>query len=302
MKLADVVGALRRRWYVLLAGILIAAGGATYVWMTVSPEYERTASQLLLPGKATIPEDANPYLFVGGLYQVADILVRAIGPDDVAAATAEHPDATVAVTRDTAAGAVMIVTVTASSEDAAATVLENVTALTASRLGELQDEKSIPGDERIELVPLTNATQSVVIQKTRMLTAAAVGIGGLALGAVAAVLADTFLRSRRRARTLRDPQDSGPADELRDGDEGSEEPGSAEVEAPDADAPDPDAIEAAEHPASAEPDDERVRETVAPSAIRGGRSAGRARPRRRGSWQDPGEDRMDAFEIEREVG
>lgn len=201
MKLADVLGALRRRWYVIVAGVLIAVGAFFALWTTIPSEYERTATQLLLPGEATIPEDANPYLFIGGLYQVADILVRAIGPDDVAAVTADFPGATVTVSRDTAAGAVMIVTVNAPSDEAAAAVLDDVLALTESRLEQLQNAQRIPVDERVDMVPLTGASESVVIDKNRVLVSVAATVAILALGAGAAVLSDTLLRSRRRRRS-----------------------------------------------------------------------------------------------------
>lgn len=201
MKLADVLGALRRRWYVLVVGILVAGAAAYGVWSYVPPEYERTATQLLLPGEATIPEDANPYLFVGGLYQVADILVRAIGPDDLAAVTDAYPGTEVTVSRDTAAGSVMIVSVTAPSDTAAQRVLGDMLELTGSKLVALQDEQQIPADERIDMVPLTQATDSVVIQKDRMTFTAVTAIGLVALTGVLAVLLDTLLRLRRRARS-----------------------------------------------------------------------------------------------------
>ncbi|MFS0866264.1 hypothetical protein AB3M83_02885 [Microbacterium sp. 179-B 1A2 NHS] len=198
MKLADALGALRRRWYILLAGLLIAAGASYAVWNVVPPEYERTATRLLLPGAATLPKDANPYLYVGGLFQVADILVRAISADDITALTDGHPGATVSVSRDVAAGAVMIVSVSASTDGAADEVLEQVLALTEQRLTELQDEQRISPAERIEVVPLTDATASVVNQKNRLLYTVGAGLAVVAIGAILAVLTDTLLRSRRR--------------------------------------------------------------------------------------------------------
>jgi capsular polysaccharide biosynthesis protein len=198
MKLADVLTALRRRWYVVLAGILAAAGAAFFTWGAVSPQYERVGTQLLLPGLATIPEDANPYLYVGGLYQIADVIVRAIGAEDISEVTDEYPGTEVLVGRDQSAGAVVTVTVTATSDEAADEVLDDMLAVTERTLDELQDEQSIPDDQRVSLTPLTQAAESTVIQKTRMLTTALVG-GVLLVGGVgAAVLIDSLLRARRR--------------------------------------------------------------------------------------------------------
>lgn len=223
MKLADVIGALRRRWYIVLVSILAATAAAYGAWAVVPAEYGRAASQLLLPGEATIPEDANPYLYVGGLYQVADILVRSIGPDDVAALTDGYPGSGVAVTRDTAAGAVMLISVTAESEAAAGDVLDRTLDLIDVKLAELQEEQRIPADERVDLVPLTHDSASVVGQKNRILMTGVAGVGVFALGIGATVLIDTMVRSRRRARssiarrvTPRSVDDGTPGTEVAD--------------------------------------------------------------------------------------
>jgi hypothetical protein len=198
MKVADVLSALRRRWYVVLISILAAAGAGYSAWGTVPPQYERVGTQLLLPGLATIPEDANPYLYVGGLYQIADVIVRAIGPEDIAEIAGENPGTEIVVERDQSAGAVVVVTVTASSDAAAEASLDDMLVVTERTLGELQDEQRIPEDQRVSLSPLTQATESTVIQKTRMLITALVG-GVLLVGGIgAAVLIDSLVRARRR--------------------------------------------------------------------------------------------------------
>lgn len=199
MKLADVVTAFRRRWYIVLAAILVAAGASYYLWTNIPPEYERTGTQLLLPGLATIPEDANPYLYVGGLFQVTDVLVRAVGAEDIEDAAQDFPGTNVAVTRDQAAGAVVIVTVTASSDVAAEAVLDDMLVVTERTLEKLQDEQNIPPAERVSLTPLTKSLESEVIQKTRLVTTAIVGGVLLVAGLAIAVLVDNLLRSRRRA-------------------------------------------------------------------------------------------------------
>jgi len=253
MKLADVIGALRRRWYILVVGALVAAATAYGAWTMIPPEYERSASQLLLPGEATLPEDANPYLFVGGLYQVADILVRAIGPDDIAVATAGELGATISVTRDTAAGAVMLVTVSASSENGADIVLGRALALVEERLEKLQADKAIPLDERVDLVPLTHDSASVIVQKNRIMLTAVAGVAVLALGAGCAVLADTLIRLRRRSRTRGDTRSAG-AGLVADADKVSEEATTASAVASTADNRSPESFEV-----SPDPVDDRAR-------------------------------------------
>lgn len=200
MKLADVLGALKRRWYVAAISVLLAAGVAHIAWSNVPPEYERSASQLLLPGEATLPEGSNPYLFIGGLSQAGDILVRAVGEDDVAEAVADYPETQVAVVRDAAAGSVILTTVTAQSDEGARSVLDAMLEINAATLDRLQNEQEIPRDERITMMPLTQATSSSVVQKTRIVLTLVAGAVVVVVGIVLAVLIDGALRSRLRSR------------------------------------------------------------------------------------------------------
>ncbi|MCK6079864.1 hypothetical protein KZX37_04420 [Microbacterium sp. EYE_5] len=341
MKLADVIGALRRRWYVLVVGVIVAAAAAYGAWTVIPPEYERSASQLLLPGEATIPDDANPYLFVGGLYQVADILVRAIGPDDIAQATADAPGASIAVSRDTAAGAVMLVTVSASSEEDADVVLATALQLIETRLGELQDEQGIPTDERVDLVPLTHDSASVVVQKNRILVTGVVGLVIAMLSVAIAVLGDTLIRLRRRRRSRSEQTplratadeviiDAGAAGSaMEDGEAATSDADRADADSPDVGAPervvraeassapladageDPDeAVEPDRGDTSATPEGKAVQNMPGGSA--GGRPRkGRPVGARRRNWQAPhpaaDDDAfvagpMGPFESEREAG
>jgi len=99
MNIADMMGALRRRWYVLVVGLLVAVAAAYGAWSVVKVDYTRTATQLMLPGPGTIPEDANPFLYVGGLSQAADVLTRKMGsPDVIADVTDAYPDADITIT------------------------------------------------------------------------------------------------------------------------------------------------------------------------------------------------------------
>ena len=83
MNFALTLSGLWRRWYIVFPGLIVAAAVAVGAWSVIPPGYERSATQLLIPGADSLPEGANPYLFLGGLSPAADVLVRAIGAENV---------------------------------------------------------------------------------------------------------------------------------------------------------------------------------------------------------------------------
>jgi hypothetical protein len=90
--------------------------------------------------------------------------------------------------------------------------------VTEQTLEKLQDDQSIPGDERVTLTPLTQSAESTVVQKTRMVSTAITAVAVLVVSLGAAVLIDNLLRSRRRGRRTLVFADEIP-DDVRIGDE-----------------------------------------------------------------------------------
>ncbi|WCD92912.1 hypothetical protein [Microbacterium sp. nov. GSS16] len=209
MNIADMMGALRRRWYVLVVGVLVAAAAAYGVWTVVKVDFTRTATQLMLPGPATIPEDANPFLYVGGLSQAADVLTRKMGaPDVLADVNDAHPDVEITVTRDPlSSGPVLLITAVSQSDAAAGQAVEELVRLTDTTLRDIQSTERIPDAERITLVTLTQDSEGVVGTKNRMVAAggAGLGVGVLTLLLVALIDGLARSRSRRRGRKRRVP-------------------------------------------------------------------------------------------------
>lgn len=222
MKFSDTLRKLWRRWYIVLPGVIVAAALAVGAWYSIPPGYERSATQLLIPGAASMPEGANPYLFLGGLAPAADVLVRAVGSENVLnEMVAEHPDTKIAITRDTTtAGPVMLIVVTAPSDAAAQEVLDLLVTRTATVLEDLQTTEKIASNNRVTVLPITVDTKSVLQQRTRMVGAAGAGVAGVVLTLLLAGLVDGFSsKRRRRARSDKkgrspgpDPEDSPPHD------------------------------------------------------------------------------------------
>ena len=200
MNFTDTLSGLWRRWYVILPGILIAASLAVSAWFIVPPGYERSSTQLLIPGAQSMPEGANPYLFLGGLAPAADVIVRAVGSENlINEVIAEHPGVEVEVTRDTSAGGPVILTVvTAASDAAAEEVLGLLGERTAAVVDEIQETEGIAAENRMTVLPITIDSQSVLKERNRFLAVGAAGLIGLALTLLISALVDGFSLQRKR--------------------------------------------------------------------------------------------------------
>lgn len=199
MDLGETIRKLLRRWYILLAGMLLAVGAAAGVWLQVSPGFERTASLVLLPGRASLPEPGhNPYLYIGGLTQAADVVVRAVGSKNTLhEITEDFPGTAVEVTRDpTTAGPLIRIAVTAPSDDEAAAVLALLVERTGTELELLQNAELIPDNDRISIVPVTIDAQSEPKNRTRLILSAGAGIAVVGLTLVLAAMLEGLSRRR----------------------------------------------------------------------------------------------------------
>jgi hypothetical protein len=200
MNLADALRALVRRWYITAPGILLAVAVALAAWVTIKPAYERTATLLLLPNQSSVPTGSNPYLYIGGLTQAADVIVRAVNSEAVTGEiSSEHPGTEISVYRDpTTSGPVLLVDVTAPTDAAASEALEQTVTATSSALDDIQTKAHVTEEDRITMAPVTVDTSSTLVQKKRMMVAG---------GAPAAVVVITLLvvaavdgHSQRRKR------------------------------------------------------------------------------------------------------
>jgi len=213
VNLADTLRGLLRRWYIVVPGIVVAIAVAIGAWTVIKPDYERTATQLLLPGTTSIPEAGNPYLFLGGLSQAADVLVTAMSADnELDPILADHPGAKIEVTRDPAtSGPMVLTTVTAGSDQEAGEMIHAAVSQTEDALGNLQDVDGITTDNRIGIKTITIDQQSTLQQKNRLLSVAVAAIVVLLLTFVVASLVDGLSTRRRRAAASSSPDDDEDA-------------------------------------------------------------------------------------------
>jgi hypothetical protein len=213
---ADTIRGLLRRWYIVIPGLVVTAAIVLGAWLAIPTGYQRSATQLLLPGANSMPAGANPYLFLGGLSPAADVLVRAIGANNVLNEVVEkHPGVQIEISRDTTtAGPIILITVTAGSDADAGAVLGLLIDRTSTVLDELQQEENIPAANRVSVIPVTVDTKSTLQQRSRILGAGGAGIVGLVLTLLIAGLVDGSSAQRKR-RELSPGDDADTVADLR---------------------------------------------------------------------------------------
>ncbi len=202
---------LWRRWYILAPGFLVAAALAFGAWQVIPPKYERTATQLLLPGTRSLPENANPYYYLGGLTQAADVLVRALSSDNVMnEVERDFPGASTQVTRDpSTSGPVVYIVVSARSDQQAAQVMDMMIERTATELDALQSDNRAARADKITIIPVSIDHQSTLRQREKLVTT--VGVFGFICALtvlVAALVEGLSIRARSRGAGPVTPQSS----------------------------------------------------------------------------------------------
>ena len=197
--------ALWHRWYITVPSLVLAAVLAGLAWWVVPPTYERTASQLLVPGAGTVPPRGNPYFYLSGLAQAADVIVRAVGSENVVHEIDQSfSDVEIEVTRDpSTAGPVILVRVEAPSDADAAAVLDLLVTRTKVVLEDLQASDHVAPSDRILVQTITIDQQGSLRQRNRIVATGAVGAIIAILGLLMAALVDGL--SARRRRRLDDP-------------------------------------------------------------------------------------------------
>jgi hypothetical protein len=212
MKPADLLWRLRRRWYLVIPGLLLAVAAVAGVWNAVGPEYERTGTQMLLPGPASLPEDAtNPFLFLGGLSLPADVIVQSVSGENVLGDVLDRfPGAEVVVDRGVGSAPVIRITVAANDDDSAEQLLAIMMDRTVATLEEIQTSESIAAGDRMSLITLAVDTESTLRQRTRTVAAVGAGVAVAIIALAVAALADGLATRRRRAAKVSDRGDHGP--------------------------------------------------------------------------------------------
>lgn len=170
MRLTQVLRSLLRRWYLTIPALLATAGLCLFTMNAVQPTYQAKATVLLLPPSKQLPEGANPFLFLGGMQQAAEVLATFLSGDaQQKAFAAQNPTATYVIDLDrTTSGPVLSVTATDRTSGGALDATADVLAAIPTGLAELEKSASVPDSSSIEI--LTLAKDEVATQDTKAMT------------------------------------------------------------------------------------------------------------------------------------
>lgn len=217
MRISETIRSLRRRWYVLVAGALLTAGLGWGVFNYIPVKYETAGSQLLMPPAATVGEDGNPYLFLGGMNEALDVLIRrsnsAESSDPI---LNQFPDAEYTVSRDyQTPSPILIIEVSAPSEKEAIQLLTAAMSTVSQNLVAMQEEDDVPQSMVISTRDLEVPEDATVNSKMAMQTTVlAVGVGLVGTIMLTGFLDGALLRrtpgpSSRRAKGRGNETDGG---------------------------------------------------------------------------------------------
>ncbi|MFG2112032.1 chain length determinant protein [Streptomyces sp. NPDC048718] len=204
MDLAEIFRVMRRRWYVLLPGLLLTAGLVVGAWRVLPVSYSSQSTVALLNSRKGAAADGNPFLSMEpSLTGMADSLARNVNSDAAKAdlkraGLTEKYEVKIA---DNAQGPLLWITVT--GHDPAAVLGGNRTlmAFTGKRLQELQADQKVAPDAMIRITTIVPPQKPEAQLKS---TIQYLVMGG-GLGIVLSLVATFFAEARRRGRGTTTP-------------------------------------------------------------------------------------------------
>jgi hypothetical protein len=227
MDLAEIFRVLRRRWYVLLPGLLLTAALIVGVVVLVPVSYQSQSTVVLLNSqKATVAYDGNPFLSTQtSLTGMADSLARNLNSDDslrdlkARGATGTFE----AKLADNAQGPLLWLTVTGTDKAAVLSSDKILTAYAEERLDQFQKQQSVAPKAMIRMTTIVSPQNPVAQTKTRLEYLIMAG----ALGLVVTLVAAFYMEARKRPRA---PEPQAPP-------EGPRQPGATAAASPAAEEP-----------------------------------------------------------------
>ncbi|MRH28169.1 hypothetical protein GH740_02430 [Microbacterium sp. SYP-A9085] len=212
MGIREISGALGRRWYVLIVGVILTLGGAWFVYTASPPDYTARGLVLLLPPAATGEAvGANPFLQLGGLDLTARVLVATYSSTAFAdELKSVSPDAEAQLSvDDTTRGGVVAIDVKDHGEKRALDTLAYVTDTVSQRLANLQKDVGVKPADTVRSMELAMDTEAEPDYQTLIrLLVLEIG-GGLAAAIIIALAVDSVVERRRHRSAAVSPRDRG---------------------------------------------------------------------------------------------
>lgn len=167
MHLVDTLRSLLRRWYIFLLGLLLSVGLGYAAFSVIQPTYEGESSLLLMPPTEVVGDHGNPYLYLGGMNEALDVLIRRANAPDAIAAIEEKFDG-VKVSSDadrTTSAPIVVISVSGLAEDDVLKVLDAERSTVIRNLESMQNELDVPPNMRISTKDLVIASEAEANQK-----------------------------------------------------------------------------------------------------------------------------------------
>ncbi|MCY4726949.1 hypothetical protein NYO98_11735 [Nocardioides sp. STR2] len=235
-----LIGVARRRWYVLLAGLMVSLGLAYAGTLASPPHYAARALVLLLPSQSTVGPNGNPFLDLSGLDLPARVVVSSLTSTSTREAVGkEFPDIDYAVSiEESTRGPVIALDVTGPTDGATLEALPYLMQESRATLERLQAEVEAPANATIRSMVLAQ-DRSATEQRGGTVRLA---IAGLIAGLVATLFAASAIdgRSQQRRATRREHEDANEDSVSRQPDPAEGAPQHARDAPDDAGGPAPD--------------------------------------------------------------
>lgn len=200
MDLAEIARVMRRRWYVLVPGLLATLALVAAVYVGVPTKYQSQSTvELLNSQKATQAFDGNPFLSTQtSLTGMADNLARSLNSDAAIADLKSQglKGTYVAMIADNAQGPLLWLTVTGTDQAEVLNSDKLLTAYAGQSLQEFQAQQQVQPQAMIRMTTIVPPQDPVAQTKTKLeylILASLLGIAG------SMVLA-FYVEARRRPR------------------------------------------------------------------------------------------------------
>lgn len=201
---------LIRRWYLVLAGLVLTGLLCWAGSQLVPPSYDARGSMVLMPPSANVGEDGNPYLQLGGMSEALDVLVRQSNAPAIRdRVLEEYSSASYTIEPDrSTSGSIVVVQATAETETESLALLERSMETLPATLTRMQDELAVTPHQRIDIMPVVVDAEAALNSKQTLQALAVAVVAGLSGTFLLTGLADGLLLSRR-ARLQSAAVDSG---------------------------------------------------------------------------------------------
>jgi uncharacterized protein involved in exopolysaccharide biosynthesis len=203
----DLFGVLRRRWLLVVVGFLLTVGLTGVAYGLTKPTYEATATILLLPPASSAIDGANPYLRLGGLGQVVDLIGVALTDQatqlELQAISKDVTDTVQADPRTSSP--LLLIDVKDTSPDTALKIRDILVSRAPQRLDEMQSTFGVVRADRITSMVVNLDTQAQEVGKNRLRSAVVAAGLGVALTLIMAALWDANRVRRSRGVAARLP-------------------------------------------------------------------------------------------------